>query len=119
MTVPTARAARDPSTAATSPYVITAPGGMDATTATTRETKSSCPSDSWPSDSCPGDSCPSDSSRGRSPSSVTRAPLELERADVLAVLGLADDLEADPEEEFFRALFARLPDDGELVEPAG
>jgi hypothetical protein len=44
--------------------------------------------------------------------------LEVERPDVLAVLGLADDAEADTEEEVFWPLFAGFPDDGELSEAA-
>ena len=37
---------------------------------------------------------------------------------MLAVLGLADDAEADGLEELLRALFARLPDHCETFEPA-
>src|SRR5690242_9380179 len=85
------RAAREPMAAATSPYVITRPGGMESTTATTREAKS-VPS--------PGaGSCAS----------------EVEGTDRLAVLGLADRLEAAAQEELFGAELAGLPDHVQAV----
>lgn len=42
--------------------------------------------------------------------------LEFERAEVLAVLGLANDLEAHAQEELFRAEVARLPESRDPVE---
>ena len=89
MTVPTARAARDPIAAATSLYAMALPGGMEPTTSSTAEMKSS-----------------------------GGLRTERECADVLAVLGLAHDGEADAEEELLRALFAGLPDGGQALEAA-
>ena len=48
----------------------------------------------------------------------TAKELEGEGADFLAVLGLTDDAETDVGEEFFGAVFARFPNDGELIKTA-
>src|SRR5690348_1989254 len=72
---------------------MTRPGGMESTTASTRSTKESAPS-------------------GPAPSGPP--PSELEGTDRLAVLRLADRLEAAAQEELLGAELARLPDD---VEP--
>src|SRR4051812_36543421 len=93
MTWPTMRAAREPMVAATSPYVITRPGGMASTTSSTRSTKE--------------------------PPSSPGAWSEIERTDRLAVLGLADGLEAAAQEELLRTQLARLPDDVEPLVTAG
>src|SRR4051812_26772276 len=88
MTWPTMRAAREPRAAATSPYVITRPGGIESTTWRTRSTNGS------------------------------GSPSEFEGTDGLAVLRLAGRLEAAAQEERLRSEFARLPDDVEAGEAA-
>src|SRR4051794_30657667 len=72
---------------------MTRPGGMASTTSSTRSTKE--------------------------PSSSRGARSEIERTDRLAVLGLADGLEAAAQEELLGTLLARLPDDVEALVAAG
>src|SRR3954470_13495538 len=55
----------------------------------------------------------------KEPPSSPGARSEIERTDRLAVLGLADGLEAAAQEEPLRTLLARLPDDVEALVTAG
>src|SRR5690606_37120346 len=69
---------------------MTCPGGIESTISSTRETKSS----------------------------LLAETSEGEHTELLAILGLALDLETEAREERLGAVLARLPQRGELFEPA-